>query len=60
MIKRKTGAAVICITAMISIFAFVYNMYGLIVPPKGAHGVLPYQTRLRIDIPNIDSFFKKQ
>lgn len=60
MIKRKTGVAVICITAMISIFAFVYNMYGLIVPPKGAHGVLPYQTRLRIDIPNIDSFFKKQ
>jgi hypothetical protein len=59
-VNRKTGIAVICITAAVTIFAFVHNMYGLIVPPKGAHGVLPYQTRLRIDIPDIDGFFKKQ
>lgn len=58
-VKLKADAAAICITAAIAISAFVYNMYGgLIVPPEGAHGVLPYQTRLRIDIPNIDGFFK--
>lgn len=58
MAKRKTSAAVISVVAAIVVFAFAHNMLGLIVPPKGAHGVLPYQTRYGIDIPSIDSFFK--
>lgn len=58
MAKRKTSAAVISVVAVIVVFAFAHNMLGLIVPPKGAHGVLPYQTRYGIDIPSIDSFFK--
>lgn len=58
MAKRKTSVAVISVVAVIVVFAFAHNMLGLIVPPKGAHGVLPYQTRYGIDIPSIDSFFK--
>lgn len=57
--KKKTSAAVTCVTLSILVLAFTYNMIGLIVASEvGAHGVLPYNNRLHIDIPNIDSFFK--
>lgn len=56
--KRKTSVAVISVVAAIMVFVFAHNMLGLIVPPRGAHGVLPYQTRYGIEIPSIDSFFK--
>lgn len=59
--KRAAGRAVMTvsiITAAVMIFAFVYNMVGLIVPANGVHGVLPYQTRSGIYIPSIDSLFK--
>ena len=56
--KRKTALAVSCVTLLLLVTSFVYNMYGLIDLGRGPHGVLPYNTRLDIDIPNIDSFFK--
>ncbi|MCM1054448.1 MAG: EpsG family protein [Bacteroides sp.] len=56
--KRKTAAVMYSVTAAIAVLAFVHNMIGLIIPEKGAHGVLPYQTRYDIEIPNIDGFFK--
>lgn len=56
--KRKTDIAVWSVTAGILILAFVHNMIGLIIPPRGVHGVLPYQTKLSVEIPDIDSFFK--
>jgi len=56
--KIKTSAAVACVTLSVLALAFTYNMIGLIAPEEGAHGVLPYRTRLGIDIPDIDSFFK--
>lgn len=58
-IRLRTNIASMSVTAAVLVSAFVYNMFcGLILPSSGAHGVLPYQTRLDIDIPNIDSFFK--
>ncbi len=53
-----TGKIVSTVTAVILVLAFVYNMVGLIVPEKGVHGVLPYETGIGIDIPSIDGLFK--
>lgn len=57
--RKKTSAAAACVTLSILVLAFTYNMIGLVkASENGAHGVLPYNNRLRIEIPNIDSFFK--
>lgn len=45
--------------AAVTLLAFAYNMLGLIVPEAGVHGVLPYQTQSRMNIPDIDRFFKR-
>lgn len=58
---RKQASSVVGITvAAILLFAFVYNMIGLIVPKNGVHGVLPYQMQSSVgfELPSIDSFFK--
>lgn len=58
---RKQASSIIGITvAAILLFAFVYNMIGLIVPKNGVHGVLPYQLQSSVgfELPSIDSFFK--
>lgn len=57
-VRSRVTVIVGCITAAVVIFAFAYNMVGLIVPVNGVHGVLPYQTRSGIYIPSIDSYFK--
>lgn len=59
-IVAEDKARTVCtaITVAVMIMAFAYNMMGLIVPENGVHGVLPYQTRMGIDIPSIDPFFK--
>lgn len=43
---------------LVVLSSFAYNLIGLIVPEKGVHGVLPYQTQNGMDIPNIDWLFE--
>ena len=56
--KKKTSSIVSITIAAILVLAFAYNMIGLIVPENGVHGVLPYQMRDGMKLPNIDGFFK--
>ncbi len=58
-ITNKTAVMMFSVTAAIVVLALAYNMVGLIIPEAGVHGVLPYQTQNRMDIPNIDGFFKR-
>ena len=60
VVRATTVASqiVIMVTAGVMLLAFAYNMMGLIVPVKGVHGVLPYESRLGIEIPNIDGLFR--
>lgn len=44
---------------LVVLSSFAYNLIGLIVPEKGVHGVLPYQTQNGMDIPNIDWLFER-
>lgn len=53
-----TSKATAIVTASVLVLAFAYNMMGLIVPVNGVHGVLPYESRLDIEIPNIDGLFR--
>ena len=55
-----TSKVMMIVTASVLVLAFAYNMMGLIVPVKGVHGVLPYESRLDIDIPNIDGIFRQR
>lgn len=57
--RERTSVAAASVMAVVILFAFAHNMLGLIVPARGAHGVLPYQTRYEIEIPSIDDFFKR-
>lgn len=50
---------IIAIQAAVILGAFAYNLQGLIIPPNGAHGVLPFENRYGLNIPNIDGWFKK-
>lgn len=58
--KAAVGASriVMIVTVVVLVLAFAYNMMGLIVPEYGVHGVLPYRTRIGLDIPDIDGIFK--
>lgn len=57
--RRKISTAAACVTLSVMLLAFGYNMIGLVkATENGAHKCLPYRSRLDIDIPNIDSFFK--
>lgn len=60
VVRATTVASqiVIMVTAGVMLLAFAYNMMGLIVPVKGVHGVLPYESRFDIEIPNIDGLFR--
>lgn len=61
-LARKVYDKSVMIVALVSvavcILALAYNMMGLIVPGRGVHSVLPYQTQNRMEIPDIDKFFK--
>lgn len=57
-IMNKTAVVMFVVTTAVVLLAFAYNMVGLIIPEEGVHGVLPYQTQNRMNIPNIDGFFK--
>ncbi len=57
-VTNTTAVVMFIVTTAVVLLAFAYNMVGLIVPDAGVHGVLPYQTQNRINIPNIDGFFK--
>lgn len=57
-ISVKVSQTAGIITAAVLVTAFAYNMMGLIIPERGVHGVLPYQSSAGIDIPSIDSIFK--
>ncbi len=57
-VRQKVNKIIIAVDGLVLALMFAYNMVGLIVPKKGAHGVLPYQTHYGLDIPNIDGWFK--
>lgn len=57
-VNAKANKAVAIITTAVLVLAFAYNMMGLIIPEKGVHNVLPYQTSYGWDIPSIDGLFK--
>lgn len=48
----------VLVSGIVCILALAYNLIGLIVPERGVHSVLPYQTQNRMEIPDIDKFFK--
>lgn len=58
-VYSTTFTVMFFVNLAVVVLALAYNLVGLIIPDSGVHGVLPYQTQNRMDIPNIDWFFKR-
>ncbi len=58
-VYSKTFTVMGFVYTAVVLLALAYNLVGLIIPENGVHGVLPYQTQNRMNIPNIDWFFKR-
>ncbi len=58
-VYSKTFTIMGFVYTAVMLLALAYNLVGLIIPESGVHGVLPYQTQNRMNIPNIDWFFKR-
>ena len=57
--KKKLEIIVLAVDAVVLIAMFAYNLMGLIIPERGAHGALPYNNIFGLDLPNIDGWFKR-
>ena len=56
--EKTVSRIIVAVNAAVCVLILAYNLYGLIVPINGAHGVLPYQSVFNVNIPNIDGWFK--
>ena len=57
--EKRVKIIMLSINGVILLAMFFYNMMGLVIPDRGAHGALPYQTIFgNLKLPSIDGWFK--